>query len=64
LMSRSLSTMQGFMTEVQMQRSPPDLMIHVAHDACTIYEFWRAQEMIELGRLAAAQALDQLEAGN
>ena len=64
LMSRSLSTMQGFMTEVQMQRSPPDLMIHVAHDACTIYEFWRAQEMIELGRLAAAKALDQLEAGN
>jgi hypothetical protein len=36
----------------------------VAHDACTIYEFWRAQEMIELGRLAAAKALDQLEAGN
>ncbi len=64
LMSRSLSTMQGFMTEVQMQRSPPDLMIHVAHDACTIYEFWRAKELIELGRLAAARALDQLEAGD
>ena len=64
LMSRSLSTMQGFMTEVQMQKSPPDLMIHVAHDACAIYEFWRAREMIELGRLAAVRALDQLEAGN
>jgi NTE family protein len=63
LMSRSLSTMQGFMTEVQMQRSPPDLMINVAHDSCTIYEFWRAQEMIELGRQTAARALDQSEAG-
>ena len=40
------------------------VLIGIAHDACAIYEFWRAAEMIELGRQAAARALDQFEAGN
>ena len=62
LMSRSLSTMHGYMTEMQLVRDPPDVLIGIAHDACAIYEFWRAEEMIELGRQAAARVLDQSEA--
>jgi NTE family protein len=64
LMSRSLSTMQGYMTEMQLARDPPDTLIGIPHDACAIYEFWRAEEMIELGRQAAARVLDQSEAGS
>lgn len=63
LMSRSLGTMHGFMTEVQLERNPPDVIISIPHDACAIYEFWRAEEMIVLGRQAATAALDQFEAG-
>jgi NTE family protein len=63
LMSRSLSTMHGYMTEMQLTRDPPDVLIGIAHDACAIYEFWRAEEMIELGRQAAARVLDQSAAG-
>ena len=64
LMSRSLSTMHGYMTEMQLERDPPDVLIGIAHDACAIYEFWRAEEMIEHGRQAAARVLDQSEAGS
>jgi NTE family protein len=64
LMSRSLSTMHGYMTEMQLERDPPDVLIGIAYDACAIYEFWRAEEMIELGRQAAARALDQSEGGS
>ncbi len=64
LMSRSLSTMHGCMAQMQMERDPPDVLIGIPHDACAIYEFWRAHEMIELGRQAASSALDQFEAGN
>jgi NTE family protein len=63
LMSRSLSAMHGYMTEMQLERDPPDVLIGIAHDACAIYEFWRADEMIELGRQAAARALDQSATG-
>lgn len=64
LMSRSLSTMHGCMAQMQMERDPPDVLIGIPHDACAIYEFWRAHEMIEIGRQAASSALDQFEAGN
>jgi NTE family protein len=64
LMSRSLSTMHGYMAQVQLAEIPPDLLISIPDDACSIYEFWRSQEMIELGRQAACLALDEFEAGN
>lgn len=62
LMSHSLGAMHGFMTQVQLARNPPDLLIGIPENACAIYEFWRAEEMIALGRHLADQALDRLEA--
>ena len=64
LMSHSLGTMHGFMTQVQLERYPPDLLIGIPENACAIYEFWRAEEMIALGRRAAGEALDQFETGS
>lgn len=64
LMSRSLSTMHGYMAQVQLAENPPDLLISVPDDACSIYEFWRAREMIELGRQSARRVLDHFELGN
>lgn len=64
LMSHSLGAMHGFMTQVQLERHPPDLLIGIPENACAIYEFWRAEEMIALGRRIAREALDQFEAGS
>jgi len=64
LMSQSLGAMHGFMTQVQLERHPPDLLIGIPENACAIYEFWRAEEMIALGRRIAGEALDQFEAGS
>ncbi|MCC6756731.1 MAG: patatin-like phospholipase family protein [Arenimonas sp.] len=64
LMSHSLGAMHGFMTQVQLERHPPALLIGIPENACAIYEFWRAEEMIALGRRIAGEALDQFEAGS
>ncbi|MFM6987414.1 MAG: patatin-like phospholipase family protein [Arenimonas sp.] len=64
LMSQSLGAMHGFMTQTQLERYPPDLLIGIPENACAIYEFWRAEEMIVLGRRIAGEALDQFEAGS
>lgn len=64
LMSQSLGAMHGFMTQMQLERYPPDLLIGIPENACAIYEFWRAEEMIALGRRIAGEALDQFEAGS
>ncbi|HJR73987.1 MAG TPA: patatin-like phospholipase family protein [Luteimonas sp.] len=58
IMARSLDTMQAQIARVQMALDPPELVIRIPRDACLFYEFWRAGEMIELGRKEADKALD------
>ena len=58
LMSRSLDTMQAQIARVEMALDPPELVIRIPRDACQFYEFWRAAELIEIGRAEAEKALD------
>jgi len=58
LMARSLDTMQAQIARVQLALDPPELLIRIPRDACQFYEFWRARELIEIGRREADKALD------
>jgi len=58
LMARSLDTMQAQIARVQLALDPPELVIRIPRDACQFYEFWRAKELIEVGRREADKALD------
>lgn len=58
LMARSLDTMQAQIARVQMALDPPELVIRIPRDACQFYEFWRAGELIEIGRREADKVLN------
>lgn len=58
LMSRSLDTMQAQIARVELALDPPELVIRIPRDACQFYEFWRAAELIDIGRAEAEKALD------
>lgn len=58
LMARSLDTMQAQISRVQLALDPPELVIRIPRDACQFYEFWRAKELIAIGRAEADKALD------
>lgn len=57
-MSRSLDIMQAQISRVQLALDPPELVISIPRDACQFYEFWRAAELVEIGRAQAEKALD------
>jgi NTE family protein len=59
LMARSLDMMQAQIARVQLALDPPELVIRIPRDACQFYEFWRAKELIALGREEADKALDK-----
>lgn len=61
LMSRALDTIHARMSQMQLALDPPDVLIRIPHDACYFYEFWRAHELIGIGREAARRALDDFE---
>jgi NTE family protein len=58
LMARSLDTMQAQIARVHLALDPPELVIRIPRDACQFYEFWRAKELIAIGRREGDKALD------
>ncbi|MGB1092483.1 MAG: alpha/beta hydrolase, partial [Oceanobacter sp.] len=63
LISRSLELMQRSLTRFKIAGYPPDLLIKMPMDACEMYEFYRAREMIELGYRITNNVLDGYEKG-
>ncbi len=56
-MARALDTMQAQIARVQLALDPPELVIRIPRDACQFYEFWRAKELIAIGRKETEKAL-------
>ena len=62
LIMRSVQLMQHRLTTYALARTPPDVLIQVSKECATVFEFYRAGELIEYGRVACAEALDHFEA--
>ncbi|GAB4373976.1 MAG: patatin-like phospholipase family protein [Spirochaetales bacterium] len=61
LIMRSVQLMQHRLTTYALGRTPPDILIQVSKDSATVFEFYRAAELIEYGRILCAEALDRFE---
>ena len=58
IFNRSFDTMSSLVARYRMASNPPDVLVTLPSDACRTLEFHRAAEMIELGRILTAEALD------
>ena len=54
---QSMQVMHDTLTRLRLDADAPDISIDIPRNACGFFEFWRAQEMIDLGRERAARAL-------
>jgi NTE family protein len=57
----SMQAMQDTIARLRLSACAPDVMIEVPRNACGFFEFWRAEELIALGRERAANAFVQFE---
>jgi NTE family protein len=58
----SMQTMQDTIARLKLAAYAPDVTIEIPRNACGFYEFWRAEELIALGRERAAQAFAKADA--
>ncbi len=61
IVGKTIDIMQNSVLECKMAGYSPDIMINIANDACDFYEFNRAYEMIEFGRVATKEKLGEAE---
>ena len=52
----SMQTMQDTIARLKLAAYSPGVTVEIPRNACGYYEFWRAEELIALGRERAAQA--------
>ena len=56
LLNQAMDLMQANLSRLRLAAYAPDLLIQMPRNASTAYEFYRARELIELGRLRARAA--------
>jgi NTE family protein len=57
LLNQSMDLMQANLSRLRLAAYEPDLLIQLPRNVSTAYEFYRARELIERGRLQARKAL-------
>ncbi len=60
LLGRTLDVMQGRIEIARTVLNVPDVLVWVPMDSCSVLDFHRAEEMIELGRRLAADEFDRM----
>lgn len=61
LVTRTFDLMTMYMAEEKLKQFSPDVLINVSRESCNIYDFYKAEEQVEAGRMAACSTLDHLE---
>ena len=60
ILTKSIDVMQGAIARLKLGAYAPQKTIEIPRDACTFFEFHRAEEMADLGYERAIKALDEL----
>ena len=61
LMSDTISLMISQISRLSLELNPPDVIINISRQACGNFDFYKAEEVIEIGRNAAQNALNEYE---
>jgi NTE family protein len=51
LITESIYTMQMKLTQTALEKHKPDILVKISRNSCDIFEFHRAEELIEYGRM-------------
>ena len=62
LINTTLVTMTNHMSNVLLEKNPPDILIDISRNCAGIFEFYKAQEIIEIGEKAIINAMSEIEA--
>jgi len=61
LVSKTISLMTHHTARLLMEQHPPEILIEISHDSCEMYDFYKAEEMVEMGKYAASLELEALK---
>ena len=61
LISETISIMLNQIARLTIEKYQPDILINISRKSCGTYDFYKAAEMIEIGRFATKKSLAELK---
>jgi NTE family protein len=58
LLSRTIDLMTMQMADLTLKNHRPDILVEISHNSCSIFDFYKAEEMVETGRQVARATLN------
>ena len=59
VLNMTISLMTKLNEQRLMENFPPDVVINISHETCALYDFYRAEELVAIGRKATENALSE-----
>ncbi|MCX6231922.1 MAG: patatin-like phospholipase family protein [Bacteroidetes bacterium] len=57
LISKTLNLMTEHIAQANLEKYPPDIMINISRYSCEMFDFYKAEELVEIGRHAAEMVI-------
>jgi NTE family protein len=57
LINMTLSLMTYHITQMSLEKYSPDILVNISRHCCGTFDFYRAEELVEIGRNAAVKSL-------
>ena len=59
LMNETVGLLTYQISKIAIEKYPPDILINVSRESCNIFDFYKAEELVEIGRHAAIKTLKE-----
>ncbi|MEN8139421.1 MAG: patatin-like phospholipase family protein [Bacteroidota bacterium] len=61
IMDKTISVLTGQISKMVIEKYAPDILVNVSRDSCSLFDFYKAEELIEIGRYNTANCIEQYE---
>ncbi len=58
LINKTISLMTGHIAQTIIEKYPPDILINISRDSSGTFDFYKAEELVEIGRYSAQKILE------
>ncbi|MBU1012511.1 MAG: patatin-like phospholipase family protein [Bacteroidetes bacterium] len=62
LINKTIGLMTYHNAQMSLEKYKPDILINISRDSCSTYDFYKAEELVEIGRHAAIKSLKEFYA--
>jgi len=61
LINDTMAAMTNYMAATTIKNNPPDIFIEISKNSCGTFDFYKAEELVEIGRYATREKFDSLQ---